>query len=187
MRMKVFHFLILGVCLLLVGCEQASDPEGEGNVMNTDIKHINNAPKATEMHPIDKVVNVFFSEWTMDVPPITVAVDIENNEVYKEPSMGRRGLRAQGGIVSIRNAEEVVAILEKYDVQDWKTDYTFEDPTSYEDGYSWKLWLQFADGTVEKHAGEGTDKGKLTPDHFDEFVGELQGFVEGELKGEESK
>ena len=73
-------------------------------------------------------------------------------------------------------------ILEKYEVQSWKRDYTFEDPETYQDGYSWSLWLQFADGTVEKHSGEGTDAEKLTPDNFQEFAKELRSFVEEKLE-----
>lgn len=142
-----------------------------------DFKHIDKAPDATENQPIDKVIKVYFSEWSIDERPYATGIDIERNEIYIYPVIGRRGLRAREGIVEIENSEEVREILEMYDVQDWEKDYTIEDPDSYEDGYSWDLWLQFEDGTVEKHGGAGTDD-RITPENYDAFFEDLQTFVE---------
>lgn len=73
--------------------------------------------------------------------------------------------------------------MTKHGVQDWNSDYTFEDAESYEDGYSWRLWLQFEDGTVEKHFGKGTSKEKLTPEKFESFAEELYQFQENKVTG----
>ena len=43
-----------------------------------------------------------------------MAIDIENNEVFANPIIGRRGLRAQDGIVEVNEAEKVLDILKKY-------------------------------------------------------------------------
>ncbi|SDZ53196.1 hypothetical protein SAMN05421736_11612 [Evansella caseinilytica] len=147
-----------------------------------DFKHIKKAPEATEKQPISKVIKVFFDEWTFDDPYEAIAIDIENNEIYVNPIISARGLRAQDGIVQISNTEKIIDILNKHNVQEWKRNYTFEDPETYQDGYSWSLLLQFEDGTVEKHWGDGTNKKKLTPDNFDDFAKELNEFVKERLE-----
>ncbi|MBO1001793.1 hypothetical protein [Pseudogracilibacillus auburnensis] len=205
MKKLISYFSIFTFCLYLLGCqtssnqnkdetinqedikeeEQISDESEGNNVTQKDIfefKHIDKAPEATEDHSIDEVIKVFFDEWSIDVPYEAVAIDIQNNEIYVDPIISGRGLRAQGGIVEVSEVNQVRGILGKYKVQEWKTDYTFEDPDTYVDGYSWKLWLQFDDGTVEKHSGEGTEVEKLTPENFREFAKELRGFVEEKLK-----
>lgn len=50
------------------------------------------------------------------------------------------------------------------------------------DGYSWRLRLQFKDGTVEKHSGEGTNVEKLILENFRDFAKGLRSFVEDRLK-----
>lgn len=135
---------------------------------------------------MDKVIKIHFSEWTIDERPYSTAIDIENNEVYVDPIMSRRGLRAHK-IVKIENASEVIDLLKIYDVQSWRNNYTFEDPRSYEDGYSWGLWLQFEDGMEENYAGEGTDIEKITPKNLRAFVKELTEFVEVKLRQSEER
>lgn len=205
MKKQLSYLSIFIICLLLLGCQSSANQDkdettsqkdinekelnsndSEGNHVTQkdifDFRHIDKAPEATEKHSIKEVIKVFFDEWSIDVPYEAVAIDVQNNEIYINPIISGRGLRAQGGIVEINGADQVHEILGKYDVQEWKTDYTFEDPGTYEDGYSWKLWLQFEDGTVEKHSGEGTDVEKLTPDNFREFAKELRSFVEEKRK-----
>ena len=80
--------------------------------------------------------------------------------------------------MELNNTKEVLDILRTYDMQSWKKDYTFEDSDTYEDGYIWRLWLQYEDGTVEKHKGEGTDRDKITPSIFDDFVKDLNYIVD---------
>ncbi|MEH7180116.1 hypothetical protein [Neobacillus vireti] len=97
--------------------------------------------------------------------------------------MDSLGLSFNDGTVKINDAENVINILKKHNVQEWKRDYSFEDPASFQDGYSWNLWLQFEDGTVEKHVGQGKDIVDITPKNFDDFATELNGFVKERLEG----
>src|SRR5699024_3995085 len=76
---------------------------------------------------------------------------------YANPIIGRRGLRARDGSVEVNEAEEVLDILDKYEVQTWDKEYS-SDANAYEDRYSWQLLLQYDDGTVEKHAGKEEDE-----------------------------
>lgn len=201
MRSLLIYSFVFITCLFLVACQsideeksetdsskdrnKQANSEGEENAMNQvdifDFKHIQHAPEATEEHAIDKVVKVFFDESSINQPYRAVAIDVENDEIYRNPIISRRGLRAQDGVTTVENSNEVQDILKKYEVQDWESDYTFEDAESYEDGYSWRLWLQFEDGTVERYSGKGTDKEKLTPENFDDFAQELYQFQQDKV------
>ena len=141
------------------------------------------APEAVEKQPLDKVIKLYFSEWSIDMLHEPIAIDIENSEMYSKPSMGSRGLNNfPDETIPITDAHEIIDILKKYDVQSWERDYTFKDPQDDEDGYSWSLILQFADGSLEEHGGAGTDIAQLTPENFREFVDELEAWVEDKTK-----
>src|SRR5699024_10054069 len=92
---------------------------------------------------------------------------------YINPSLSWHGVSSYDESMELNNAEEGLYILRSYDVHSRKKEYTFEDSDTYEDGYIWRLWLQYEDGTVEKHKGKGTDRDKITPDNFDDFVKDL--------------
>src|SRR5690625_2111958 len=158
MKKLLSYIFIISACFILFGCQQSSgkdhketneeqnEEESEGNDMGEkdifNIKHIDKAPETTEKHSINEVIKVYFSQSTIDGLQ-AAAIDVENNEIYDNPVMGRRGLRANNGVVEVNDAEKVLDILDKYEIQNWETDYTFEDPDTYTDGYSWKLWVQF--------------------------------------------
>lgn len=201
MRNLLIYSFISITCLFLVACQSLENEEdgadssksgnkqvnseGEENTMNQvdifDFKHIQDAPEATEKHAIDKVAKVFFDESSSDQPYKAVAIDVEHDEVYQNPIISRRGLRAQDGVITIENSNDVQDILRKYEVQDWESDYTAEDAESYEDGYSWRLWLQFDDGTVERYSGKGAEKKKVTPENFDDFAQALYQFYKDKV------
>ncbi|MGY0692063.1 hypothetical protein ACW2QC_04620 [Virgibacillus sp. FSP13] len=198
----IFYFLaIFTVCLAVIGCQTFTKKNGDDDANSQKIKDevnegnggkdmngidiydfafIRKAPDAKEKHPLQEVIKVYFSDWSISEMN-EIAIDVANKEIYKNPSMRNRGLRFNDGTVKINNAEQVMEILEKHDVQEWKQDYTFEDPATYQDGYSWNLWLQFEDGTVEKYGGQGTDKEDITPGNFDEFVTDWSEFVDERL------
>jgi len=199
-------FLIIVNCLLLLDCqenpnekqsdtpslenkEEQNEKKSGGKNMNEidifDFENIGKAPEANETHDLDEVIKIFFTEWIFDDSYEPIAINIESNEIYKNPSLSLHSFSSYDEIIQISQAEEVLEILERYEVQTWERDYTFEDPNSYEDGYSWRLWLQFEDGSVEKHSGKGTDVEKLTPERYRDFVNELEEFTKEKLKESE--
>ncbi|WP_051359400.1 hypothetical protein [Paucisalibacillus globulus] len=194
--MRKYIRIILVSFLFLYGCSESDiiekdnqgtneeNEKGNNIEMNGidiyDFYYLNKAPAAEQKHSLDDVIKVFFSEWSM-TGGNTMAIDIENGEIYKEPRWTKLGVDSLEKPVKVEDVNQVIEVLQKYEVQDWKTDYTFEDPSTYEDGYSWRLWLQFKDGTVEKHSGEGTEKEKLTPEEFEYFVDELIKYVDERL------
>lgn len=182
--------------LCIVGCQSdssqtdaesnhssnAEEKDGEENMNVEDIfnfKNIEHAPETTEGHSLSAVIKVFFDEWSFDEPYKSMAVDIGNNEIYVHPIIGQRGLRAQDGVLEINNGEDIISILEKYHVQDWKTNYTDGHSDSTEDGEGWELILQYEDGSVKKHIGNADD---LKPEGFRGFADELYQFVENHME-----
>ncbi|UTR15529.1 hypothetical protein MM221_02770 [Salipaludibacillus sp. LMS25] len=189
MNKKVSYFLLIVSCLVIPGCEETNEPKifekfDEGKLSQVDIfdfENLGKAPEATEKQPINKVIKVFFDEWSFDAPYEPIAINIKSNEIYVNPSLSLHSFSSYEETIHISEAETVLDILEKYNVQEWERNYTFEDPDTYEDGYSWSLLLQFEDGTVEKHSGTGTDSDDITPDNFDDFAKELNDFVNERL------
>lgn len=193
---KVTRLVILSMLLCMVGCQtdsshsdaesnhssHAEKKDGEKDMNEKDIfnfKNIEHAPEATEDHSLSAVIKVFFDESSFDEPYQSIAVDIGNNEIYVNPIISQRGLRAQDGVLDINDGKGIISILEKYQIQDWKTDYTDADAEEAEDGESWALILQYEDGSVKKHIGNDED---LTPEGFREFADELYQFVENHLE-----
>lgn len=194
----LLYLLVLSSCFLLLSCEQGNknEPnnnngenddieEGEGETMSQEdalqFENIGKAPESDTKKPINEVAKVVFTESSLDAAYEPIAVNLLSNEIYINPTISIHRFSSYDDTVQMDDVEKVKELLEKYDVQDWEKDYTFEDPETYEDGYSWRLWLQFEDGTVEKHKGAGTSKKEVTPENFEEFSTELRQLVNASL------
>lgn len=187
MRNVFYIVLLIVTCLYLTGCD-----DGEGEMQKTsnmtdkdvyDIYLLFEAPKAKKEHDLTDVIKIVFFD-SNSTTGNTIAIDVKDSSIYINPSVSSLGIRATNGMKEIEDIETAINILEKYNVQDWKEDYSIEDPSSYEDGYGWSLLLQFEDGTVAEYGGSGPFKKEITPNHFDDFFQELNDFVEERL-GEE--
>lgn len=187
----LFIYVIFTVCLFLIGCNENTKKDvsinqevkdgREDNEMNDidiyDFYFINKAPETKEKHSLDELIKIYFSAGSNQV-----AIDIKNNEIYVDPLWSTNGVDSFEDQVNLNEKEALLKILEEYDVQEWKADYTTKDPDSYQDGYGWLLLLQFEDGTVEKHRGSGPEKNKIIPENFENFVTELTGFVDERIE-----
>jgi uncharacterized lipoprotein YehR (DUF1307 family) len=186
---KIFFFSAISIFIIITGCEETQEStdskELEESEMSEeelyDIYYIFEAPKATEEHDLSKTIKVVFSSYVNSIDS-DIAIDIKNNEILIEPWMSSLGVDTVEGTEKINDANKVLEILEKYNVQDWKEDYTYEDPATYEDGVGWLLLLQFEDGTVTEYRGSGTDSKEITPENFEAFVTELNSFVDERLE-----
>ena len=140
------------------------------NIDIYDFYFINRAPDATEKHDLDEVIKFYFS--TNSPIRSKIAINIENNEIYKKPRHSFNGIDTLEEPITFEDKESLLNILEKYSIQEWKEDYTTEDSDTYQDGYGWNLMLQFEDGTVERHRGQGSTI-DIFPKEFDGFVEEI--------------
>lgn len=174
-----YSFAIIFVCLLVVGCKDIDKKKtGEANMSEDlfyDFYLFLKSPRATEKHDLSEVIKIVYTDSNSSTGN-TIALDLEKNHILKDPWMSSHGINSMGEYKQIDDMEKVIDILEKYNVQEWKEDYSFEDPSTYEDGYGWNLYLQFQDGTVERHKGSGTLKKNIIPEQFSEFFNELNKF-----------
>ncbi len=195
MKKIVYIFIVLIICIFLSRCKKEIDinenktsgptienkeNDGSENInMNDydifDFYLIKKAPESKRKQNLDKVIKIAFDENDSSLSN-TIAIDLANNEIYINPRWSSHGIRSREGTIKSNDVKNVLEILEKYNVQKWKSDYTVEEPESYVDGYGWSLWLQFEDGTVKTYLGRG-DKEDVVPKNFDEFVNELSKFV----------
>ncbi len=185
MKRHYYLFSIIILCLILVGCKDTKDENINDGAIHEkpdtkkeevvdgmdifDFYFINRAPKASKKHPLDELIKIYFSSKG-------VAIDVENQEIIEAPRFATNGVATFEEPLPFNDKEGLLEILEKHNVQDWKDDYTTEDPDSYQDGYGWMMLLQFEDGTIERYKGNGTDKVTVFPENFDEFAEEMEVF-----------
>ncbi len=177
-RLLVFS-LVFFTCLALFACKQARDEEilDDEQVKYDiyDFYFINRAPAATEKHPLDELIKIYYSTKA-------VAIAVENNELLEKPRFATNGVTIFEDPLPFDDKEGLIEILEKYQVQEWKEDYTTEDPDSYQDGYGWMMLLQFEDGTIERYKGSGPYKDDVVPENFDDFANDMETFKEEKIK-----
>ncbi len=177
-------FLILFIAITLIGCQQTLNEEEDllevpDGVDIYDFYFINRAPErapeATEKHPLNELIKIYFSTKA-------VAIDVGNNELLEKPRFATSGVTIFEEPLPFDDKEGLLGILEKYNVQEWKANYTTADPDTYDDGYGWMMLLQFEDGTVERYQGLGSYKEDVVPENFDEFADEMEAFKEEKVK-----
>ncbi|MCR6111560.1 hypothetical protein HXA35_14525 [Bacillus sp. A301a_S52] len=197
MKKILFFLLAFAVCIFIVGCQDTENSKERIESEETnesketeelevakeklfDIYYIFEAPKATEQHDLSEVIKVVFNSNINDID-MPIAINIQENEIYINPRISSRGVRVRNGAKRINDIEKVIEIFEKYNIQEWKEDYSVEDPSDYEDGASWSLLLQYQDGSLRKYSGAGSESKGITPDNFDDFAKELNDFVNERL------
>lgn len=174
-------FLLLMIGAFLTACNEKSNQDNNEDLDDIDVYDfyfINKAPESDEKHPLDELIKIYFSAKG-------VAIDVGEKEIYIDPIYASNGIDTFEGTVDFDDKEGLIDIIEKYNVQKWKSDYSFEAPDDYQDGYGWLLLMQFEDGTVEKYRGAGSLKEDITPRHFDAFGETLKDFVKGQIERNE--
>lgn len=181
-----FLMIVIVASFFLCGCQQVAKYEEENINMEQeelfDIYYLFEAPKAKKDYNLTEIIKVVFTKNDSSLTD-TVAIDIQNNEIYIDPRVSSLGIRARNGTLQISDADKVLKILEKYDVQSWKNDYSFENPDTYEDGFGWNLIIQFEDGAIKEYRGSGSEE-EITPSNFKAFVAELTNFADDRLNNE---
>lgn len=155
--------------------EEAQYPNvGDADIF--DFAYIKGAPEADGNYDVDDIIKMYASTGSFDDPQPPIAIDIENNEIYVEPDIGRYGVDLEKKRKQVDDTDKVLELFERYDVLDWQNYYSdVKDYHSYEDGSSWSLVVQYEDGTIEEFRGEGTTN--ITPDNYSDFMNELKDYV----------
>lgn len=182
MRRRILFLVFIVVCFL-VTCQfknPISHSEGGGNTESTidiyDFSFIELALHSKKKQDVDDLIKIYFIENDSSLDT-GFGVDIENKLVYIDPRVGSRGIRRSSDDPDeINNVEDFINLVEKYEVQNWKKRYA--DHLDVEDGYGWKLILQYADGSIQTYSGSGIDMEKITPSNFNSFKKDLAETVE---------
>jgi len=186
-RKVLYSICIIGICILVSGCKESEEEILEESNMSDNVKvsydfySFLQSPEATEKQDASQIIKLVVTK-NEGVQDETIVLDLENEEIIIDPWMSSYGINSEGDTQSFDDKEEILHILETYDVQEWKDDYTTEDPASYQDGVGWNVWLQYEDGTVQSHKGSGSGLEQITPEGFADFFNALEKFVEEHLK-----
>ncbi len=184
MRRVMYSIIIIIICFFVSGCNNSTKENLGGSNMSDKVSYdfytFLQSPQATEKQDFSKVIKLVVTqnEGSQDE---TLVLDLENEEILIDPWMSSHGINSQGETQSVDDMREVLNIIERYNVQDWKDNYSTENPTSYEDGVGWNVWYQYEDGTVQSHKGSGSGLEKITPEGFDDFFNALETFVNERL------
>ncbi|MBC2019810.1 hypothetical protein HCA81_02050 [Listeria booriae] len=160
--------------------QEVNSNEEEKKVLETPTKDFSRIGKlkiATQTQELNRVVKILFYEAGDMQYKNVVAIDIGNKVMYLDPHVQTVGREMPNYNMMDSDIEQVRSIFQKYDIQKWKAEYSVEDRSTYEDGYGWIMYLEYADRTVEKHEGFGTTKSDVIPSNFNDFVDEIIGFV----------
>lgn len=197
--------MIIGVSFLLVSCRLNDAVESYINVketekmLNKDKRHIqypnvgdedtmdfafiNGAPKTEVNHEVDDIIKMYATRSTFDELKTPIAIDIEKNEIYIEPNIHSFGVVFGERRKEVNDTYKVIDLFEKHNVLSWNHYYAnVKDYHSYEDGVSWRILVQYADGTIETFRGQGTQFNEITPENYNDFMNELENYVDGHLK-----
>ncbi len=182
--MKKSLYLWILLMFSLFGCqgseEQHHSSENKEVTRMTDeklydITYLFEAPTSKVNQRVDKVIKIVSTKGR-STPEETIAIDIQNKKIYLEPRIAATGIEAKTGSVPVSDTNEVISFLEKYNVQDWPK----EETNHYSDGDNKSLWLQFANGTVQKY-NETEIIEIMQSDTFNKLLQELKEFVDARV------
>lgn len=147
-----------------------------------DFAFVNGAPETEESHEVNDIIKMYATTWSIDELHHPIAIDIKNHEIYIEPEVKLFGVEFEIGRKKVDDIEIVLELFDKYEVLSWQNYYSnVKDHHSYEDGSSWKLLVQYEDGTIETFRGSGTRFSDIIPENYTDFMNELADYVAGHL------
>ncbi len=201
MKKRMIYVYIIILSTLLIGCEGKNNAstndtteytENE-NVIDYNVEDIRfewlpEMEYTTERKSINdmKKFVCYFAQETVYDREIMIGVNIEKKKLYVNKGMG--GMDGSDSTCTLDDGdiEELLNVIEKYKIQDWEYKYETE---KYEDvdncHYAWDIYMQYGDGSVEKHCGEGYsfNKEEIKPPNYDEFRAAMVEYADKFLVG----
>lgn len=185
MKKVIYSFAAIMICFTISSCQKPSQENSQKSNMSDKVSYdfysFLQSPEATEKQDVSKIIKLVVTK-NEGAQDETIVLDLEDGEILVESWMSSYGINSEGETQSFDDKEEVLHLLETYNVQGWKDDYTTEDLASYDDGVGWNVWLQYEDGTVQSHKGSGSGLVQMTPEGFNDFFNELEKFVNKHLE-----
>jgi len=187
--MKIYKIvLFICCCILLYGCSNTEniDKNKESGIMESyGFSDLTRAPKSETSQPIEKITKLLFSlpnEINTELGPKVIAIDMENKEVYYDVDI-RKIHRIDPTIaLSDDDATELLGLIKKYNILDWKEDYSIQNSEDILDGIGWALIIEYQDRTIQTHGGYGVYLKDIIPENYDETISEFETFIESRMK-----
>ncbi len=200
MKKVMICIYIIMLSMALIGCEgngsssiddayeSTEDNVFEYNVEDIQFEWLPEMEYTTERKLINdmKKFVCYFAGESWGEPEIMIGVNIETKKMYVNKGMG--GMDGSDSTCNLddENIEELLNIIEKYKIQDWEYKYILEDCEDIDDGYyAWDIYMQYGDGSIEKHCGEANSfrKSEVQPSNYIEFRTAMVEFTDKFLKG----
>lgn len=119
-----------------------------------NIAYIRKAPKSTEHHDLSDIIKIAYFEKNKS-EELVIGIEMDKNLIHIEPWLGETGILSTNEKGEITDLDKVTNLLEKYNIQDWPTN---NDSFALDDSYSWALWVQFKDGSIETYRDSKSSK-----------------------------
>ena len=183
-KRKKILFVLFIVCVILCSCTNNTEESIGGNMSMVNVElcgfsELREAERTTAAHALEDITKIMFYEHE-DLQQLNgIAIDIYNRQLFTHPIVdGNLGYREPNYNMTVKDVEEVLTILEKYNILNWNETYFDESLTEEEEweAYTWVLFIQYSDGTVQRFAGMGSYS-VSKPENFDEFVEEMINFT----------
>jgi len=185
LKRKKIITIIFVTCIIFCSCTKKNVEESIGgnmsmvNVELCGFSELREAERTTAAHALEDITKIMFYEYAYQRQFNEVAIDIHNRRLYTYPVISSTlDRRTPDYEMSIEEIEEVLTILEKYNILNWNETYFDESLTEEEEweAYTWVLFIQYSDGTVQRFAGMGSYS-VSKPENFDAFVEEMINFT----------
>ena len=188
--MKIYKIILfICCCILLYGCVNTENNINENKESETMKSYgfgdLARAPRSETLQSIEKITKLLFSiPYKMDAESGSkvIAIDIENKEVYYDVDTGKIHRIDPTITLSDDDVTELLELVKKYNILDWKEDYSIQNGDDILDGTGWTLIIEYQDRTIQTHGGYGVYLKDIIPENYDETISEFETFIESRMK-----
>ena len=189
-QIKNLLFIVICLAITLSACNRgvsSSNTRGlEESTMNGNsivsgelptFANIPTSPEATEPRAISEITKIIFFEAGYPQRYNEIAIDIANRRLYTYPDTFAFSFIEPDYIMNEDDVHQALELLEKYEVLSWEREIIGESPAGADGNYSWIMYIQYSDGTISIHSGQGVYMSQVQPENFNEFVGDMINFT----------
>ncbi len=189
MKKGMVYIIVILLSILFIGCKNSNNNTINNTSTNEKIEcqdtgfgGMPNAEKTIETQPLNQMKKIYcnFVEGNATKFGEIIGMDIEKKELYINYYYTQLDDAEPTYKLSDNEIEEFLNIIETYKVQEWEQEYILKEYADSNNYYSWAVYMQNEDNTVEKHRGEANTSysEKVKPPNYDEFRAAMIEFVD---------
>lgn len=152
-----------------------------------DFDNIAKSPLTSTEHSLSDITKIMYYEYYEEQNHNQIAIDIGNKNLYTYPDIVHIRLDDPDYTMTDEDVETVQSLIDKYNVLKWDSTYGYKpdyDQCEVEDGGgSWRLYIQYTDGTVSRAKGYGYYS-KSHPEGAESFIKEMLTFTHSKKEAE---